>query len=257
MDIAAFQGHVEVLRTMLDIEKHPVCLRFALQDGVSFGNAGNQVGSLDACLDSAYNGYQRGLVGILERTRTIPLFDRLYQVCKDHLTNGHRNPWEPELDKRQIQVEFLSGHFHRAALDGKLALMNHLVQLGSRRTHVDRVVDNKNGYRELVSRVAEKGYADVLTYLLENRAKIGSRSLEAACDHGNPDTVRILLEYGARDSWKPGNALLKAAERENETALRLLLETGTLIDKDQKQQVLNFAKEEGLSSMVKILEEYR
>ncbi|KAK7959232.1 uncharacterized protein PG986_004086 [Apiospora aurea] len=180
--IAAFQGHVEVLRTLLEIESDPQRLYWLHQQCVSFARAA------------------------------------------------------------QAQTEFLTVTFRRAAVVGNLVMMKHLVRLGASPTHVNQEDDGNMKYQALISGVAAKGHADVLAYLLENGAEITSRALEAACQHGNPDTVRVLLAHGARDTWMPGNALLEAVMGENETALRLLLGAGTIVDEDLRRRGLEVAE---------------
>ncbi|KAK8132284.1 hypothetical protein PG999_000457 [Apiospora kogelbergensis] len=266
LDIAAFKGHVEVLRTLLGII-HPKRLYCARRYGIQFGSAGNQMGSIDICLrpfeyicvPPAYRGYQDFLIATLRCTMRIPIFDRIYQVCKDYLVQ-YTWPWPTTRAERraQTQGEFLSAHFCRAAICGELAMMKHLVQLGARLEYTNQLVDDsKYGYKALVSCVAAGGHADVLTYLLRNGAQTGSRSLEAACRYGNPDVVRILLDHGAEDSFEVGNALIESIKGEHETALRLLLEMGTIADEDQLSQALDVAENEDLSSMTKILREYK
>lgn len=242
---------------LLEIEKNPRDLFYARQDGLSFANAGNQVASLDACLDQTYEGHQPGLVETLKETKRVPIFDRLYQVCKDDLTNGRSNPWEPNLDKAQTQVKFLTEHFHRAAFDGELALMKHLAQLGARLVPDERWGVGDGQYYTLICSVAEIGHADVIAYLLDTgAAQIAPRTLEVACRHGNPDVVKILLDHGAKDGYKPGSALLASVQRENETVMRLLLGRDEFVDQHQLCQALSVAEGEGLYSIAKVLKEY-
>lgn len=257
LDIAAFQGHVEILRMLLGVEKNPRDLFYARQDGVSFANAGNKVASLDACLDQRYEGHQPGLVETLKETKRVPIFDRLYRVCKDTLTNGSRNPWEPKLDKAQTQVKLLTEHFYSAASYGELASMEHLVQFGARPVPKDRRGEKDGQYCTRICSVAECGHADILAYLLDTgAADIGPCSLEAACRHGNPDVVKMLLDHGVKDGYKPGSALLASVQRENEAVVRLLLERDALLDQDQLRKALHAAEEEGILSMAKMLQEY-
>ncbi|KAK8062841.1 hypothetical protein PG997_014938 [Apiospora hydei] len=251
MYIAAFQGHVEVLRTLLEIESNPERLSWLHEECVSFAREGNQEGPLDVCLQSTcYEKYPIGVVSSLAEATSIPIFDRIYRLCKDCISV------DPQQDTAQAQTEFLTATFRRAAAAGNLVMMKHLVRLGASPTHVDQRGDGNVKYQALISGVAAKGHADVLAYLLENGAEITSRALEAACQHGNPDTVRVLLVHGARDTWMPGNALLEAVKGENETALRLLLGAGTIVYEDQRRRALDAAQQLGLSSMAKILEEY-
>ncbi|KAK1969124.1 hypothetical protein LY78DRAFT_630543 [Colletotrichum sublineola] len=257
LDVAAFLGHVEVLRLLLGTITDPIELEIARDDGIELASAGNQMGTLELCLVDGFKSIGPDPDSVLERTTSIPVFDAVYQACKDRLMRKRYNPWEPEPSNERAQQKLLSDRFKTSARLGSLALMKHLVQLGTSPRYVDEFSDNIYGTRVLVSEIAEYGYADVMAYLLENGAHIGERSLEAASKHGNPDCVRILLEHGARDTFHPGSAFLESINRENEPVVRLLLEWGTIVDDCLWRQAVDFAEKEGLTSMIKVLEEYR
>ncbi|KAK1978349.1 hypothetical protein LZ30DRAFT_729153 [Colletotrichum cereale] len=258
-DIAAFLGHVEVFRMLLGtLADTPLELEAARDFGIDQASAGNQLGTLELCLvDDIYRRGGPDPNCVLDQTTSPPVFDALFEACKDHLMRKRYNPWEPEPSNIRSQQKLLADRFRTSAELGSLTMMKHLVQLGTSPRHVDRSSDETIGICTLISFIAKSGYADVMAYLLENGAQVGSRSLETASKHGNPDCVRILLEHGARDSLGPGGALLESVKRENESVVRLLLGWDTLVDEHSRQRALDAAEKEGLTSMIRVLKEYR
>ena len=62
---------------------------------------------------------------------------------------------------------------------------------------------------------SEKGYGEIVSFLLENGADLHAlddRALRSACGHGRVDVARLLLARGANAHANEDDALLKAAD---------------------------------------------
>ncbi|KAH8665252.1 hypothetical protein BGZ60DRAFT_516492 [Tricladium varicosporioides] len=253
LDIAAFKGNVEVMHMLLEAIKDPIHLQQARDDAVEFAGQGNQMGTLELCLNPVYTWHNSSLVDAASSTTSTEIFDRILPLCKDHLIDDARQALHPRPDK--LLGEFLSTRFHTAVVRGQLAMVRHLIQLGVT-PRDSRMDDEACGYFTLISGAAVGGHTSVIAYLLANGVAITSRSLEAASKHGNPSCVRLLLEHGAIDKFKPGSALLESVKRENEPVLRQLMKSAMTMNESVIGQALNITENEGLLSMSKVLREY-
>lgn len=242
MHIAAFKGYIEVLRALIEFKRG--CRWFSLDAERSFADQGNQAACIDFLLDLQDEGVTYDLIKALKNARSVSTFKRLYLTCLDWICQAFR------ANRFAVGGNFMSECFCRAALEGRLELMQHLVRHGSRST-IGRHDDDR-AFPSAMVRPHRR--VEVLEFLLENRSTVGYTALQYACRHGNPDAVRLLLSYGARDV--PGKALRKAVLRENEEAVRLLLEAGVGVGDEARRIALQIAREPGLDSMVKILEVY-
>ncbi|KAF4609458.1 hypothetical protein G7Y89_g15858 [Cudoniella acicularis] len=254
LDIAAFKGNAEVMRMLLEVLKDIDHLEPARDLAAGFAGEGNQMVTLELCLDPVYTGHNQFVLAAAEDTTSTEIFDRVLQLCKDHLIDDARLALHPRPDK--LLGEFLSKRLTSAVACGQLAMVRHLLQLGVKPCDI-RTGDEDYGYYGLINRAASRGHTSVIACLLENGVTITSRSLEAASRHGNPSCVKILLEHGAIDSFKPGSALLESIKRENELVLRQLIESGMRMNESLKEQALYITEKEGLLSMSKIIQEYR
>lgn len=256
MDVAAFKGNVEVMRMFLKALKDPRHIEFARYLAAEWAGQGNHMGAVELCLDPVYTAYDRSLLDIVNQTTSTEIFDRVLPLCKDHLDDDWRNaPSEPQ----DVTLKrFLGFRLLEAVKHGELSMVRHLVELGvSPRESPWPSGDNERGYNTFISNAAAGGHMAILAYLLENGATIASRALEAASRHGNPGCVRLLLEHGAMDSFKPGSALLEAVKRENEPVVRQLMESAMTMDDSIKGQALDMAFEEGLVSISEVIREYK
>ncbi|KAK7963592.1 ankyrin [Apiospora saccharicola] len=265
IEIAAFQGHVEILSMLLGTIESPLHLEDARADGILAASRGNQIGTLDLCLKSKHQGYNDTLVNALRTTTSVAVFDRIFPLWKDLLLDDGRSHWKPRshTENQLLQSEFLTDRFHAAAGQANLDMMKHLVQLGASSRcvyHQDRDshLPNTRYLRNCVSLAAASGHSEVMAYLLENGAEIGEGTLGAASMHGNADCVRIALDYGAsHDDNIICESLIRAVEGEHEEVLRLLLHSFAPLEEELWKQALDVARNEGLLSMAAVLEEHK
>ncbi|KAF6789388.1 NACHT and ankyrin domain-containing protein [Colletotrichum sojae] len=274
LDTAAYLGREEALRIILDTIRNPHDLAGARIDAVGYAVDGNQPGTLKQCLDPVYHFeemarlYDDFLLRAVNIADSLEVVDRIYKTCKGNMvapvTLGGvwGPPREPPPGDPQAQLRFQGDWFDTAVYLGDLRAMQHVQTLGLPLGCFDGTREDEEDERYCkaqVSNAARGGHVDVVLYLLEHGEPIGSRSLEAASEHGNPDMVRLLLERGARDTFKPGSALVAAVKREHTEVVRLLMGSeGALVDEDAMQQALEAAEKEGLTSMAaELLKEYR
>lgn len=236
---------------LLNAIEDPDKLEIARWGAISYAGHGNQMATLQLCLDPLYTSHSSSLVGVLEDTLSIEMFDHVFQLCKDHLIDDTMQSLHPRPD--EIAPRFLTSRFFTAASRGELAMMEYLVSLGAKPCGMKRD-DNEDGYYSPIRYAAEHGHTEAVAYLLNLDIPFGSRSLEAASKHGNPSCVKLLLGKGAKDSFKPGNAIFEALKRENELVLRILQESGMKMDESLREQLLKFAESEGLMSMTNFVE---
>lgn len=211
-DMAAFYGHVEMLELLLRSLKTLAEQSFARMGAIVAAGRNNQAGTLQVCLDATNcQKYEYELREALYESTSLEIFNRIYSQCRDvliHNRPSHGRSLSKTAELRR-ESKFLSEQFHMAAVRGNLAKMKYLVQLGvssrcddyqdiNLKAHNDYY--NRYHFKNLVSIAALGGHTDVMEYLLENGAQIGSRSLEAASKHGSADSVRILLKYGTPQS---------------------------------------------------------
>ncbi|KAF6823568.1 NACHT and ankyrin domain-containing protein [Colletotrichum musicola] len=271
LDVAAHLGREEALRMILDTIRNPHDLDGARIDAVGYAVDGDQPGTLKQCLDPVYHFeemaqlYEDFLLRAVNNPDSLEVVDRIYKMCKGNMvapvTLGGvwGPPRQPPPGDPQAQLRFQGDWFDMAVCLGDLRAMKHVQKLGLPPgcfdgTRVD--LEDERYCRTQVSNAARGGHMEVVVYLLEHGEPIGSRSLEAASEHGNPDIVRLLLERGARDTFKPGSALVAAVKREHTKVVRLLMESeGGLVDEDATQQAMKVAEEQGLSSMAELLKE--
>lgn len=258
---------------VLDTIRNPRDLAGARIDAVGYAVDGNQPGTLKQCLDPVYHFeemawlYDKFLASAVNNANSLEVVDRIYKMCKGNMvapvTLGGvwGAPREPPPGDPRAQLRFQGSWFDTAVYLGDLRAMKHVQTLGLPPGCFDGTREDEEDERYCraqVSSAALGGHMEVVLYLLEHGEPIGSRSLEAASKHGDPDIVRLLLERGANDTFKPGSALVEAVKREHTEVVRLLMESeGALVDEDAKQQALKVAEEEGLTSMAELLKEYR
>ncbi|EFQ28371.1 hypothetical protein CGRA01v4_12025 [Colletotrichum graminicola] len=258
LDIAAYRGHAEALRMLFDVLQHSSGLMNARLTALECASAGSQIETVKLCryplgYSTCDYPYEHFLSDMEKKTPEV--FDCLYEWRKDNLLKQHYNSWEI-CDAEHARSELRRQAYCRATSCGNLPMMKYLVNHhGVPPKLDDERPDDQDTFQTWMSVVAGGGYEDVLEFLLENGQVISSRSLEYACRHGNPACVRILLEHGAKDYFRPGSALLEAVKGEHEQALRLLESDGQ-VDEDHRKQALELAEKEGLESMAQLIKEY-
>ena len=245
-----------MLSILLDAIKDPSQFELARSDAMENADDGNHAGIFELCLKAVYPHHDPDLVDSLSRITNPDLFDRVLALCKDHLEYDWRLLHNQRLD--ELLPGFLSDRFHRAAQHGDLTMMKHLVEIGSMpkdKEDVNHELSVKGGYRSLITLAASGGYPETIVYLFEKGFLPGPRSLEAACIHGDLACVKLLIEFGAIDSFKPGSAVLGAVRRENVSVLGHLMKSGMLNDEVLAGQALEISEQEGLLSMMTIIRE--
>ncbi|KAL0933473.1 multiple ankyrin repeats single KH domain [Colletotrichum truncatum] len=257
LDIAAYRGHTEALRMLFEVLKHRLGFINAYMTALEYASAASQIKTVklslyplgDSTCDYPYEYFLSEM-----KNKTPEVFDCLYEWRKDNLLKSHYNPWEIR-DIEHARSELRSQAYCWSTSYGNLPMMKYLVNHGVPAKLDSRLPDDGDTYHTWMSVVADGGYDDVMEFLLENGQEISSQSLEYACRHGSPACVRILLEHGAKDTLKPGNALLEAVKGEHEQVLRLLESDGS-VSEGHRKRALEFAEKEGLESMVQLIKEY-
>ncbi|CAG8955651.1 hypothetical protein HYFRA_00009605 [Hymenoscyphus fraxineus] len=272
-DTAAYLGNAEALLLLFEaIPNNPP--EFQLSDAREQGaecSAGSKFATFELCQDAEpRTGFSDDVICMIERTLSPEIFEYLEIVCGVFIhAPGSRVRKDPLMHR-------LENCFFNAVKKGDLGMMKYLVGRGvvvkefriegagyiSTDDYQPTGVFEKGekaGFLALTTYATLGGHTEALKYLLENGAKIGCRSLEAACQYGNPECVKLLLEHGATDDFNPGSALLQCVKRENESVIRQLIAYGmasvTGMNDDVKQQMLDFIEKEGLQSMSKFIQE--
>ncbi|KAK7955736.1 uncharacterized protein PG986_004958 [Apiospora aurea] len=198
--------------------------------------------TLELGLLPRYGSYDQALFIALEFTSSPGIFERVFSLCKDHSAEDLSADEPLGMAMRAPTVD-LDDWLRSAAKRGHLIMMQRLVQLGASLHNAD----------QLNLRLFEY-WGGSSPWL----PKYDPASLEWAAWYGNTDGVRLLLEHGAADhSEQMGGALVKAFEKENEPVVRLLLEWDNPPDKEAWQGALDAAEEQGLSSMISVLNSYK
>ncbi|GKT50680.1 uncharacterized protein ColSpa_10861 [Colletotrichum spaethianum] len=260
LDIAAYRGYAEALRMLFEVLQHRLGFRNACSTALECASAASQIETVklsryplgDSTCDYPYEYF----LSEMEK-KTPEVFDCLYEWHKDNLLRAHYtyNPGDIR-NAEYARSELRSQAYIWATSCGNLPMMKYLVaNHGVPPKLDDRLPDDEDTFHTWMSVVAVGGYDDVMELLLENGQEISSQSLEYACRHGNPACVRILLDHGAKDAFKPGSALLEAVKGEHEQALRLLESDGSVSD-DHRKQALELAEKESLESMAQLIKQY-
>lgn len=267
-DIAASLGNTEVLTLLFEFITDSDASGFQLSDAreQGAGCSADNFAIFKLCQDpEPATYYSDDSIRIIESTLSPEIFEYMEIVCGALIHRpGTRMP-------KNILMLRLENCFQNAVRHGSLDMMKYLMRRGVviKDFRIEKEFCwptddyeptqnfHKDGFSALTSYAALGGYTVVLQYLLENGAKIGCRSLEAACKHGNPECVKLLLRHSATDHFNPGSALLRCLERENETVIRQLMAAGMAsgmgMNDDVKKQMLDVIEKEGLESMSKIL----
>ncbi|WQF77155.1 Putative ankyrin repeat-containing domain superfamily [Colletotrichum destructivum] len=257
LDIAAYRGYTEALRMLFKVVQPRLGRTSAWSSAIECASAGSQIETAKLSLfplgnSTADEPYEDLLSEM--KTKTPEVFDCLYEWCKDNLLKSHYKPGEIR-DLEHARSELRDQAYRWASSYGNLPMMKYLVDHGVPPKLEERLPDDEDTFHTMISVVADGGYDDAMTFLLENGQQISSQSLEYACRHGNPACVRILLEHGAKDTFKPGSALLEAVKGEHEQVLHLLESDGS-VSEDHRKQAMEFAEKEGLESMSQLIKDY-
>ncbi|KAK8081082.1 hypothetical protein PG997_008900 [Apiospora hydei] len=239
LEVAAFRGHVEVVRLLLGAVREPSLLKKARDAVLVHAAEGNQMETLELGLLPRYGSYDQALVIALKFTSSPDIFERVFSLCKDHSAEDLSADEPLGMAMRAPTVD-LDDCLRWAAMRGHL-IMTQRLSVGG-----------------LVSMAAEYGHTEVVAFLLERGLEYDPASLSWAAGYGNADCVRFLLERGAADRTDSmDQALVKAVKKENEPVVRLLLEWDNPPDKEAWQGALDAAEEQGLSSMISVLNGYK
>lgn len=248
--MTAYRGNTQVLKML--IQALEASDRHHQHEGniLRLGASGGHVPVVDLVLKSQYDSFHPALVEALQQAKNVDMFKRLLPLARDHLQMEDRQK------PTHYEDRFLPGQMNRAARAGDLALVEYLLSLGTKPSaRWFKAGDERRGPVYAASR---HGHRDVVDRLLREGFPFSQGSLEAAFRNGNADTidevVRVALETPEKYSLLP--PLLVAVEKENQRAIKLLLSVAeTRLGADARFQALQKAKELGLESMARYLEE--
>jgi ankyrin repeat protein len=99
------------------------------------------------------------------------------------------------------------------------------------------------------------GPDEVVRLLLQHGARISGGEVSEAAIRGRRETVRILLENGADSNHGTVPPIVSAVKLEHKEMFHLLLKHGAELG-DAGQEAVKVAREEGLDSMLALLEEH-
>ncbi|KAK8076675.1 hypothetical protein PG994_003947 [Apiospora phragmitis] len=224
---AAYKGHNEAVRLLLDAIVHPKIKSQVVMRIVQSASKGNQLSTLEMGLKLDYKYDYRRLEWALQNTTSLPIFERLYPLAREVGAAKAR------INILGLPTGVLPDHFKELASLGAVPVLDHLLH------HMDdlRLVtwsrpscEYGNVRYNPLYRAARSGRAEAVAYLLQDRKKrfpLSPEVLHVAVQHGNLDVVRLLLEHPATADYPLATALLEATRRENEKVATMLLSMGS------------------------------
>lgn len=105
---------------------------------------------------------------------------------------------------------------------------------------------------EIKNKEKEDEYYEIVKYLVEHGASIGSEELKSAAKNGSLKIVKYLVEHGSNVNISEGMSLERAAENGHLDIVKYLVEQGSVINSD----ALLKAKYAGHSEIVRYLIEH-
>ncbi|KAF2679461.1 ankyrin [Lentithecium fluviatile CBS 122367] len=108
-------------------------------------------------------------------------------------------------------------------------------------------------------RTCKSGPKEVVKLLLQKNALVTAEEIGLAAKRGQLGMVKMLIEHGAKVDVKSDAAdrpILSALQLEHQEMFHLLVKNGVRLPIKEREAAIRRAKEEGLESMVTLLEEY-
>ncbi|KAH4055169.1 hypothetical protein HBI56_024910 [Parastagonospora nodorum] len=261
---ASYRGHVDIVKILLfddSADATHLCTRPTLV--VNFYNDHTEL--LNLILGPSWNKCEiepcdtRKLLRLaLNYTRTLATFKRLLKNAKPHILNNDRH-WS-------------SNRTYDAVKEGQAGIVKYMIEEEGVKVSEDELID-KSIFRSrfpveflkgtwtlqyrakaLLSLAARHGHADIIKFLLDAGAK-PDNAIEFAAMCGSRTIIRLLWEHDEYGNNAVQAAFVVAVDREDTAVFNLLKELGAKLDDDVHVALRQKAQEEGLESMVKLLEE--
>jgi hypothetical protein len=260
---ASYRGHISIVKTLMvdnSGDDPQVCECPTLI--VNFFNDHTKL--LDLALGPSWDGCEAAPGNIhtlrhlaLHETRNLETFKRLFEGAKPHIARH-----DPTLPSRRT---------HHAATQGQADIVKYLIEEERVNVNDDRSVDTSiflsrypveflKGFvlrrrpATLLSVAARGGHGDTVKILLDVGAK-PDHAIEFAAMCGSRTLVRLLWEHGEYGNDAVQGAFAMAVDREDTAVFNLLEELGAKLDNDVRVAMTQKAQEEGLGSMVRLLDE--
>ncbi|KAF2676285.1 ankyrin [Lentithecium fluviatile CBS 122367] len=152
--------------------------------------------------------------------------------------------------KSEMEKHDLGRLVEDAASQGWEDLIRHILTIGA-------PVDGRSYlWANPLAEACERGFEGIVRLLLEHGAKIHDITLAAAAKGGHLNVVRALLEYGADPNQGEPLPIISAISRERKDMFQELLGYGASLAGQNGVEAVKKAREEGLESMLALLEEH-
>ncbi|KAH5338116.1 hypothetical protein HBI24_107370 [Parastagonospora nodorum] len=111
-------------------------------------------------------------------------------------------------------------------------------------------------YRDaaFLSMAARRGHSEIVKFLLDAGA-YPDHAIEFAAMSGSRTIIRVLWEHNEYENDAVQGAFVLAVDREDTAVFNLLKELGAKLDDDVRVALIERAQNEGLDSMVRLLDE--
>jgi ankyrin repeat protein len=167
-----------------------------------------------------------------------------------------KKDWVLPLMEKQLPpltAEELSPLLHTAAENRWESMVSRLLDIGAPPDGVKRwTVTPLMG---ACGARGDPGPDEVVRLLLQHGARITGGEVSEAAIRGRKETVRILLEHGADSNHGTVTPIVSAVKLEHKEMFHLLLKHGAELG-DAGPEAVKVAREEGLESMLALLEEH-
>ena len=276
---AAGQGHIEVVRFLIEQGADPNIRNRQRQDALMFAAAGGHFAMAIFLLDKGANArYEIGFYSYSEGPRTALMWAAY---------NGHLDVVNLLLEYAKVigHVPYRSAILGWAAYRGHLDVVKLMLEDGVQLNPRPSLGEKRGSGTTALMLAAYGGQLEVVRFLLENRAdihiytaswlpvqtdlgtiyfqEVGGNALMLAINQGHAEVVRLLLEHwmweysaDGRDDYGTSVLMYAAAAGDLEMA-RLLLENGAPINAqtDVGTTALMFAAAFGRVEVVRLLVE--
>ncbi|KAH4000900.1 hypothetical protein HBI56_012500 [Parastagonospora nodorum] len=193
----------------------------------------------------------------LNETRTLETLKRLLKDAKPHIINDDRywlcrrtheatDRGQADIVKYMIEEEGVKVNDDKS-IDTSIFLSRHPVEFekGSRLWYRDAA---------FLSMAARRGHSEIVKFLLDAGA-YPDHAIEFAAMSGSRTIIRVLWEHNEYENDAVQGAFVLAVDREDTAVFNLLKELGAKLDDDVRVALIERAQNEGLDSMVRLLDE--
>lgn len=263
---------------ILSVPKDSTHTTHIRKEAVVFVGLGNQEAILAHCRGFTKETYMWYLVRTISVTTSVEIFERLYTLCDPELYppyNMLSGPVSPHSHLEETMKGLLLICLLTPIERSALTLVTHLE---IRYNAISNTLDNDHTPPKLLEMAAKSGHPSILAYIIEVGYVPDAKVLDAACKHGNPACVRLILEKISAEEFEDYSALLEDVNRENSAVVHLLMESKkctlprtssiAYLDRPNKRthvwpdrrpmvgsisKVVEFAEREGLHSMAEMM----